>query len=161
LIALAIQVQLRVRHAFYVRRKRDFTQGVQLIFDIPAAFEAQAAMTFIIDFSDSAMNIRGLSARIVNHYLSSDPRAFARPQQTPPIVAIFFCKQKNFELPACFGIYASQSSGDHPRIIEHKDVARAQILKEIVEMPMKNPARIALENQKARLVAVGQGNLGN
>jgi hypothetical protein len=88
--------------------------------------------------------------------LGSDPRAFTRPQHRPPIISSIFFEQQNLKLPTGFGVAAAEPRRDHPRVVEHQNIASFKKGKKLVELTVLNLSNVALQDQQARLVSLGR-----
>jgi hypothetical protein len=76
------------------------------------------------------------------------------PDQRLPFnpVAIQWPQEKEFN-GAAGRLASQQTSRDHPGIIRHQPVAHVQIITDITEMAMGDPAGGALQHQQAAAVA--------
>jgi hypothetical protein len=83
------------------------------------------------------------------------------PQHRPPVVARVFLEQQQFKLPAGARVGSAQSGRNHARIVEHQHVARAEIPRQIAELPVRRAAAGARQNEQARLIALRRGMLRN
>ncbi len=91
----------------------------------------------------------------------ADVRSFSWTHQGPLIVNSLFFNEQDFKAPASARIAGAEPRGDDAGIVQHKDIAWAQILQQIGKMAMPRLARRAVKNKEARKVALRKGLLGD
>ncbi|MNV81835.1 hypothetical protein D3C71_1755290 [compost metagenome] len=75
-------------------------------------------------------------------------------------VAVEHALDQHFEF-AARGFLAKQPRRDHPGVVEHHQVAGAQILEQIGELPVRQRAARSIEDQQTAAMALGQRVAGD
>jgi len=118
-------------------------------------------MAFFVFFEHSGIDCGGASFVVLENYSGPWPRSFAGPRHDPPIIGRVFFEQEDFELSAGLGIDGAEASGKHTGIIQHQNVASAQVLEQMGKLAVLDLLRIAMQHQQTGLIAPGRGGLGD
>ncbi len=71
-------------------------------------------------------------------------RSPSRPKHDPPIVDRVLFEQQQFKVSACDDIHSTQTRRNNPGVIEHRNVAAAQILQQVAENPVLDLSGVAM-----------------
>ena len=118
-------------------------------------------MSLPVDIEHGCLHTARPPLRAVHDKAGPQAGAFARAQQTPPIVHSILFQQQNLNLPAAPGIDRPESGRNHTRIVQDQNVSRSKIVDDLSKPPVLGAARVAVKDQQTRCIAARRRHLGD
>ncbi len=144
-----------------VGRQGNFAEGVEEFADVGSAGEGDAAMAFLVGGGDFGADLGRIADEVAEDDFGLKAGALAGAEHDPPIVDGVFFEQEDFKLAAGLGVAAAQARRDDAGIVEDEDVAGAEVIGEIAEILVRNFFGVAVDDEQAGLIALGDGSLGD
>ena len=128
---------------------------------VGAGFETQEHVAFLVLGEDLGVQGKGLAPGIEELEAGSGPDPLARTQQHPPFARSRFLEEQDLEEPPGVRLESPQPRRDHPRIVDHDDIARFEMGEEIGKTAVLATAIGTMQDQQAGGVATGGRLLGD
>ena len=115
--------------------------------------EPQAAVAFVIRCDDFGGDVGGRAGMILEKDFCPDLCAFAGTHHRPPVVCGIFFEQQHFKFSAGLFVHTTEARGDDAGIVQHEDVAGAEMALKITEVFVRDAFRGAIQDEEPGGVA--------
>ncbi len=147
--------------AFDVGGQRDLADLREEVQDIGGVFESESGLAFAVFLKDFGVQGGGLAVGFEEGDFGAWADTFAWADEGPPVVALDFLGEEDFEGAAGAGFMAAETGGDDAGVIDDEDVATAEEGGEVGEAEVLEGAGGAVHGQEPGLVTFPSGELGD